>query len=862
MVPKNPHDAFRRMKSDSEKQGRHPRSGKTAPPLTTAWCGACLGVALFALTFVAYWPVLWHGGFIWDDNDYVLENKTLREFNGLRDIWLSPRATPQYYPLVHTGYWIEYQLWGLHPTGYHVTNVILHGTAALLLWVLLRRLAVPGAWLAAALFAVHPVHVESVAWITERKNVLSGVFYLAAALVYLKWTEALAAGRRSPWAYAGAFALYVCALLSKTVTASLPAALLLVFWWQDGQDAARNRPDESLARRWLVGRILPLVPFFLVGLALSYITVRLEKEHVGATGAEWDLNFIDRCLIAGRALWFYVGKLLWPAHLCFSYPRWTIDSSVWWQYLYPLAFAALVALLWAGRKRLGRGPLVAMLFFAGTLLPALGFFDVYPMRYSFVADHFQYLASIGVIVLVAAGIARSAEWVTAAAPDMTAAAQRLVRPARYAAVAVLLSALVVASRRQCRIYDNLEALWLDTVAKNPASWMAYNNLGQFYLHDNRPERAIEPLEQAIRHNPRDVSAINNLGVALVALGRIDEAKDRYAQALATDPLDPQAYSNLGVALAKQGHREEAIESYGKALELDPSLAATHHNLGLLLAEMGRLDESLRHFDEAVTIAPELGSAHMSYADVLMAAGRVRDAADHYRSAIALDPTLAGAHYQLGKIALADQLLPAALEHFRDAVRYAPDHALAHNGLAVVLAAIGRHDDAADRFKTALALAPESGPIHLDYARFLLSHGDKRTARIEFLEAAKWMPDDPTPRFQAGVLDQQLGDLAAAEARFRYILGGAEYGPACNHLAFLLAARGENKEAIELLRRAVKTEPANAEYHNNLGVILVRAGDREEALAALEEAVRLNPDYAEARTNLADLQRLMKSQEQP
>lgn len=851
----------RPMKAAAVSPNSSPNASEAVSPHEKRRHDVFLAAALVVLTFVAYWPAIWHGGFIWDDQDYILENQTLRDLSGLKDIWFSPQATPQYYPLVHTGYWIEYQLWGLNPTGYHVTNVLLHALAAVLLWSLLWRLAVPWAWLAAALFAVHPVHVESVAWITERKNVLSGVFYLAAALAYLTWSDAKAAGQRRPWAYTGAFLLYVCALLSKTVTASLPAALLLVAWWKDGPQQGAPKPEESPGRRW-VAHILPLVPFFIVGLALSAITVWLEKHHVGAKGAEWDLSFVDRCLIAGRALWFYVGTLLWPVGLCFNYPRWTIDSGVWWQYLYPLSFAAVVVILWFSRERLGRGPLVAVLFFAGSLLPALGFFDVYPMRYSFVADHFQYLASIGVIVLVAAGISWCGDWLAASTANVTAAGRRLWRPACQAAVAVLLLALVMVSRQQCRIYDNLEALWLDTIAKNPASWMAYNNLGQFYLHEHRPELAVEPLEQAIRHNPEDVSAINNLGVALVGLGRIDEAKGHYAQAIATDPLDPQAYANLGVALAKQGHREEAIESYTKAIEFDPKLAATHHNLGLLLAEMGRLDESLRHFDEAVTISPELGSSHMSYADVLMAAGRIRDAADHYRTAIALDPTLAGAHYQLGKIALADQLLPAALEHFRDAVKYSPDLVVARNGLAVVLAAIGRHDEAAGQFKTALSLAPESGPIHLDYANFLLARGDKRAARLEFLEAAKWMPDDPMPRFQAGVLDQQLGDLAAAEARFRYILEGAEYGPACNHLAFLLAARGENKEAIDLLRRAVRIEPANAEYHNNLGVILVRAGDREEAIKALEEAVRRNPDYAEARKNLDDLQRLMTTQDQP
>lgn len=826
-------------------------SREALSPHGAARRGILFTLALIVLTFVAYWPAIQEGGFIWDDDDYVTANKTLRDIDGLKDIWTSPQATPQYYPLVHTGYWIEYRLWGLDPTGYHVTNVLLHALVSVLLWRLLRWLAVPGAWLVAGLFALHPVHVESVAWITERKNVLSGVFYLAAALVYLKWADAKAAGQRKPGAYFGALLFFVCALLSKTVTVSLPAALLLVAWWRQGRDENPKEAEQSPIRWWRA-RILPLVPFFVIGLVFSVITIWLEKYHVGAKGAEWDLSLIERCLIAGRVLWFYIGKLLWPVGLSFNYPRWEIDAGVWWQYLFPLGFAALVILLWVGRKRLGRGPLVAMLFFAGSLFPALGFFDVYPMRYSFVADHFQYLANIGVLVLVAAVI--------------TSIGQRLGagawKPASHVLPALLLVLLALGSWKQCGIYRGLEVLWLDTIAKNPASWMAYNNLGQLYLHENRVEEAVPLFEKSIFHNPRDPGAPNNLGVALGKLGRDDEAKARFQQAMKADPLDPQAYHNLGVAMAKEGRREEAIGFYRKALEINPELAATHVNLGMTLAQMGRNKEAIEEFGKAVAIDPETGLFHQSYADALMAAGRVREAADRYRTAVSLDPLLAAAHYQLGRIAMADQLLPAALEHFRDAVGQAPDFAMAHSSLAVVLSAIGRHEAAAGSFRTALSLAPESGPIRLEHANFLVSRGDPQAARAEFLKAAERMPDDPTPLFQLGVLEQKLGDMAAAEARFRSVLKQREHGPACNHLAVLLAGQGKNQEAVEMLRRAVKTESGDAEYFNNLGVMLVRSGSHEEALKALEEAVRLNPGYAEARKNLEDLRRLISSKQKP
>ena len=352
-----------------------------------------LGAAvLIAAVLAAYGPAL-RGGFVWDDPRYVTENPVLTEPSGLYRIWFDVGATVQYYPLVFTSFWIESRLWGLQPLGYHLVNVLLHAANAVLVWRVLRRLSVPGAWLAAGIFALHPVHVESVAWITERKNVLSGLFYLTALLAYLRFAppdgEGSARGR--PWRfYALAVGLFACALLSKTVTCSLPAAIALLLWWRRG----RIGRSDALA----------LLPLFAVGAALALTTIWLEKHNVGAQGQAWELSVVQRCLIAGRALWFYAGKLVWPLPLIFTYPKWQIDAGQWWQYLFPAGAVALPLGLWVLRRRIGKGPLVAALCFAGTLLPALGFVDVYPMRYSYVADHFQYLASIAPIALLVAVI--------------------------------------------------------------------------------------------------------------------------------------------------------------------------------------------------------------------------------------------------------------------------------------------------------------------------------------------------------------------------------------------------------------------------------------------------------------------------
>ena len=250
------------------------------------------GALLFLLVCLAYLPAL-RDGFIWDDDSYVTGNPTLRNLHGLYRIWFELGAVPQYYPLVHTTFWLEYHLWGLHPPGYHLINILLHAAAAVLLWQVLRGLQLPGAWLAAALFALHPIEVESVSWITERKNVLSAVFYFAAVLAYLRfaaWAVPEGANRRRWRWYFLALLLFLAALLSKTVTCSLPAALLLVCWWKQGRV------------RW--ADVYPLLPFFVVGMGLGLLTAGMEKYHVGAQGADWSLSFADRCLIAGRALWF------------------------------------------------------------------------------------------------------------------------------------------------------------------------------------------------------------------------------------------------------------------------------------------------------------------------------------------------------------------------------------------------------------------------------------------------------------------------------------------------------------------------------------------------------------------------------
>lgn len=639
--------------------------------------------ATWLLTLGVYAPAM-RGGFIWDDDLTVTKNPMLRTAEGLRLIWFKPGATLQYYPLVFTSFWVEYHLWGLQPFGYHLVNVLLHALNALLFWLVLRRLSVSGALLAAGIFALHPVHVESVAWITERKNVLSGFFYLAALLAYLQFNplDTKAPKRTGGWGYYGlAVLLFLCALLSKTVTCSLPAGLLLLSWWK----------RDRVGRRDLAA----LVPLFVLGASLALVTIWMEEHHVGARGETWALSFVERCLIAGRALWFYAGKLVWPQNLSFIYPRWQIDSGIWWQYLFPLAAVAVMLALWLMRRRIEKGPVVAVLFFAGTLVPALGFFDVYPMLYSFVADHFQYLASMGLITLgVAAG---------------TAFAGRFGQRGRYVGstsgvlVVVLLGLL---TWKQGRHYKDLETLWRDTLAKNPTAWMAHNNLGVVLDHNGNLEEAQAHYSQALRIKPDYAEAHNNLGGVLADRGNYEDAILHYGEALRIKPDYADAHYNLGRTLADQGKLQEAIGHYAEALRIQPLLAKAHNNWGIALARQGKVQQAIEHYVQALRIRPDDVKVHFNLGNILFSQGKIKEAILCYQGALRIQPEFAEAHNNLANALLKQGTLQEAIVHYSEALRINPDYAKAHYNLGSAFISAGNVREAVEHYHETLRIKPE------------------------------------------------------------------------------------------------------------------------------------------------------------
>jgi len=611
------------------------------------WPASWLWAALLLVTLVAYGPAL-AGEFLWDDAGHVTR-PDLQSWAGLARIWFEVGATQQYYPLLHSAFWLQHQLWGDAPVGYHLVNVLLHATAAALFAALLRRLAIPGAVFAAFVFALHPVCVESVAWISEQKNTLSTVFYLAAALAWLRWED-----DRRPARYVVATLWFLAALLTKSVTATLPAALLVLAWWRRGRLSGR-------------ADVVPLLPWFALGLTAGLGTAWLEVHQIGAAGQDFTLSLLERGLLAGRVVWFYLGKLLWPAGLTFFYPRWTIDAGVAWQWLFPLAtLSALAGALWWSRRN--RGPLAAALLFGGTLVPVLGFVNVYPFVFSYVADHFQYLASLAMIAFFTAAATRGFARLT------------WPRWSGPAVAAVVLMTFGVLTWRQSGMYRDGFALYRATLERNPSSWVAHLNLGTALDEAGRPEESLPHLQRAHELKPDHPETLNSLGNVLNRLGRPAEARPLLERALQLQPRFASAHNTLGVSLMALGQADAGIAAFGRALEINPRLTLARVNLGWALANHGRRTEALVQLERARREEPENAEAELKTGLIHAMSGRMADAAPHLRRAVVLQPDRADTRHILGT-ALLDLGRPAeAAAEFEEALRLAPGHRDARQGL--------------------------------------------------------------------------------------------------------------------------------------------------------------------------------------
>jgi tetratricopeptide (TPR) repeat protein len=582
--------------------------------------GWLFGLFLVAATFIAYAPV-WHAGYIWDDDRYVTGNVLLHSADGLRQIWFAPGATSQFYPLTYSAFWIEYHFWQLNPLGYHLVNVALHSLNAILLWRLLRRLGVRDAWLAGAIFALHPVNVMSVAWVTELKNTLSGGLALCCAHAYVRFAGlGIDAGKENPsrWRfYVLALAFFQLAMFAKTAVSFLPLTLFLIVWWQREKISWRDA--------------LPLLPMLAISALMGRLTIFMEHKYAGATGAGFNLDLAQRIYVSGHSFWFYLGKLIFPYPLIEVYERWKIISIPWTGYIYAATTLAVLAGLWIARGRIGKGAFAAALhFYIATSMFVL-MVVIYFMHYSFVSDHWQYFGCMSVFAVAAAGI--------------TMALDRFGNR-KFISCGALLLLLGYLTWQQAEIYHSAETLWRANVEQNPNASVAQNDLGFALLASGRSGEALGYLQKAVELDPDDVSAQKNLGGALLQKGRVDEAIIHYQDAIDLKPDDDGAHNNLGFAFFRKGQTAKAIAEYNIALRLQPDDEGVHHNLANALFKIGQLDAAILHYRKALQIKPDNAEIHSDLANALSRNGQIAEAIQHWQKALEIRPQFVPAQNNL------------------------------------------------------------------------------------------------------------------------------------------------------------------------------------------------------------------------
>jgi tetratricopeptide (TPR) repeat protein len=659
-------------------------------------------------TFAAYQPV-WRAGFIWDDDVLLTGNRLVQSADGLRSIWFGTEQ-PDYFPMTSAALWAQWQLWGANPLGYHLVNVTLHALSAVLLWRVLVRLKIPGSWLAAAIFAVHPVNVESVAWISECKNTLALVFAALTMLAYLEFDDT----GRWRW-YAAAMVAFALALLSKTAVAPLPVVILGLGAWRRGRVAWRD--------------FWRSVPFFAAAAALAVVTLWFHHHRaIGSAVIRTD-GFWSRLAGAGWAVWFYLYKAVLPVNLVFIYPRWRIEAADVLAYLPGMLAVAGLAASWRYRRTWGRAWFFGGSYFLVMLLPVLGFLTISYMRYSFVADRWQYFAIFGPIALVGAGFAT--------------AMHRGPRLLVTACGAALLLTLGTLTWRQCGMYIDPETLWRTTLERNPNCAVAETSLGIVLGKQGRTDDAIVHYQKALALQPNDELTHYNFGYALLEKGQLDEAVVHFQQTLALQPDSAPAHFHLGNALFRRGQADEAVAHFRTSLELAPNVAETRSRFGDVLIQLGQGDEAIVQLQKALQIQPGYVNALSNLGIALFQKGERAKAVEYFQKTLEIQPDFEEAHINLGHAFVQMGQAENALPHYLAALKLHPDDAELQAALAAAYADTGRFGEAVRAARRALSLAEaQANPNLVNEVRQQLKLYEAGTAHPEKLAPAAHGPQSP------------------------------------------------------------------------------------------------------------------------
>jgi tetratricopeptide (TPR) repeat protein len=588
-------------------------------------------VAIVVAVGWIYWPAL-RGDYLWDDDRYISNNYLLQTVAGLEKIWLRPGITADYYPVQATVQWVQWHLWGFDTLGYHVTNVVLHVISSLLVWRLLSKFRLRLAWLGGLLFAIHPVQVESVAWMAELKNTLSLPPLLWAMCLYIDYDE-----EKRPQQYQLALGLFIIALLCKLSVVMFPLVILLYVWWKRGRIRWEDWKDSA--------------PFFAVAAVLGAVSLQSgpwdqQFNHIQAAflpaGGMW-----GRLTLAGQAFSFYFSKIFLPVNLLPIYPMWPVDYTSPLHYLPWLVWGAVFFWLWTKRETWGRHALLGLGFFLVNLTACPGFIPPPNMEYAWVMDHFLYLPIIGLIGLVVAGLGQLQQRLPGFFPFWG-----------VGILSMIAAWLIWQSHAYAGRFIDQETLWTYTLQRNPQAWLAHCNLGKALLLTNHVPEALEQLEQAVTLNPVCAEAHNNLAVALLRVNRGPEAIEQCELALKISPSYADAHNNLGINLMQTGRLSEAADQYNQALKINPDDADAHYNLGVIYSRTGHMPEAADEFAKALTTKPSYTKAHNNLGVALFQLGRKSEAIEQFEQALQIDPTYTEARNNLTKAQALLQADPA------------------------------------------------------------------------------------------------------------------------------------------------------------------------------------------------------------
>jgi len=788
--------------------------------------GVCIFLA--AITFVVFGQTLRYEFINFDDDVYVYDNAQICQRLSLSGIgWAFGHSVEfNWHPLTMLSYMLDYQLYGLRAGGYHLTNVLLHGAAVILLFLMLRKMTA-ALWrsaFVAALFAIHPLRVESVAWVAERKDVLSGVFFMLSLGAYVWYAR----DPRRWFRFLAVVFFFALGLMSKPMLVTLPFILLLLDYWPLNRfTAAGNGPKLTYVARRLILEKIPLFALSAAGCLVTFVT----QEKIIAP-LSFPLRMSNACVSCATYLW----QMVYPGNLAAYYPLKEQGLPLWEVVLSLLVLVPISALAFRWRRQ-RPWLLVGWLWYLVMLVPVIGLVSSGLRAH---ADRYTYLPQIGLYLIIA--------WAATGLVAGRRDGRWLVGSLAFAVVV----ALILCTRSQVSYWRNSELLWTHTLACTSANVIAHNNLGNALFQKGKVDEAIVHYQTALQINPDYAEAHINLGNALLQRGKVDEAIVHYQTALQIHPDDAKAQANLGNALFQKGNADEAIAHFQKALQINPDNAVAHVDLGYALLQKGDLDEAIVHYEKALQIEPDYAKAHNSLGNALLQKGSVDEAIVHYQKALHIESDYATAHNNLGNALFQKGNLDDAIAHFQRALQINPDDAGAHNNLGNALLQKGNVDDAIAHFQKALQINPKYAKAHVNVGNALLQKGNLDDAIAHFQKALQINPDNPVVYVSLGYALLQKGNLDGAIAQYQKALHiNPNYAKACVNLGNALLQKGSVDEAMVHFQKALQINPDNPVVYVNLGYALLQKGNVDEAIAQYQKALHINPNYAKADVNLGD-----------